>query len=133
MACIPYTVKQRIELSLKYCYINTMQSHRSQCKPEKFLFAKRMRRNPTPSEARLWQRLRCKQIGLKVQRQSVGYIADFYVASKRLVIELDGSAHAGREEYDRRRDTAMRKAGFKVLRFPNEAPIDQIVTAIVAA
>jgi very-short-patch-repair endonuclease len=49
----------------------------------------------------------------------LGYIVDFYCPAERLAIELDGSAHHGREEYDRKRDADLAAYGVRVLRFPN--------------
>ena len=49
------------------------------------------------------------------------YIADFYIASHKLVIELDGSQHfedAGKD-YDERRDAYLKSLGLTVLRYAN--------------
>src|SRR5213075_3200565 len=64
--------------------------------------AKRLRVSLTEPERRLWNVLRANRIGTKFQRQVVlaPYIADFASRSERLVIELDGDTHAGREAYD---------------------------------
>ena len=48
----------------------------------------------------------------------LGYIADFYCASCRLVIEVDGGSHADRRQEDALRDTALLEKGFRTLRFP---------------
>jgi very-short-patch-repair endonuclease len=45
------------------------------------------------------------------------FIADFYCKPLCLVIEVDGSSHEGREEYDRDRDIELQKLGLTVLRF----------------
>jgi very-short-patch-repair endonuclease len=49
------------------------------------------------------------------------YIVDFYIASARLVIELDGSQHftADGREYDRERDAFLTGLGLTVLRYAN--------------
>ena len=61
---------------------------------------------------------------VKVYKQRIigNYIADFYCASAKLVIELDGSQHRGGEgvEYDAHRDAYMRSLGLEVLRFNNQ-------------
>jgi very-short-patch-repair endonuclease len=44
---------------------------------------------------------------------------DFYCKPLDLVIEVDGSSHEGREEYDRDRDIELQKLGLTVLRFPD--------------
>ena len=55
-----------------------------------------MRCEPTPSEKRLWQKLRQKQLlGFKFRRQQAidRFIVDFYCAKARLVVEVDGGIH----------------------------------------
>jgi very-short-patch-repair endonuclease len=80
-----------------------------------------MRREPTRSEARLWRCLCGKQLGVRVRRQHVLYpfIADFYVAAYKLVVEVDGAVHGSAEarERDTRRDAELaRMYGVRVLR-----------------
>lgn len=72
-------------------------------------FAREMRKAPTRSEALLWARLRNRQLGPRVRRQHILHpcIVDFYVASCRLAIEIDGSVHAIHREYDARRDAFL--------------------------
>lgn len=96
---------------------------RDLCDPKKFVFAKRMRYNPTPAEAALWARIRTKNIdGFKFRQQSVffGYIVDFYCASARLVVEVDGSFHDNRKHYDAKRDAKIMTAGVTILRLTND-------------
>src|SRR5512143_1405443 len=83
--------------------------------------ARQHRKAPTPSEALLWRRLCHKQLGVRVRRQHPlhPYIADFYVASHRLVIEVDGAVHASAEarERDARRSRELgRLYGVRVMR-----------------
>ena len=55
-----------------------------------------LRQKSTKAEDFLWQEIRNKKLNqLKFKRQhSIGnYIVDFYCASKRLVIEVDGKVH----------------------------------------
>ena len=83
-----------------------------------------MRKNPTPAEHLLWQRLRHKQVaGLRFRRQHPinRFIVDFYCAEARLVIEVDGSIHAAPEqaEYDADRQMFLDQLGLQVLRFSN--------------
>ncbi len=89
-------------------------------KPEKLDFARQMRRSPTPSEGRVWQAVRRRQLGPVIRRQvpMLGYIADFYCAKAKLVIEIDGMIHE--PAYDRHRDDVMQQHGFRILRFTNE-------------
>lgn len=77
------------------------------------------RRTPTRSEERLWEALRARRLGVMFRRQVPlcgRYIADFYAPSVRLVVEVDGSAHMGREVADARRDRVLAREGFQVVR-----------------
>jgi len=85
-------------------------------------YARDLRKNMTPPEAILWSRLRGGQLGFRVRRQhQIGpYIADFYVRSASLVVEVDGKGAHGSDEaqtYDRERDAYMGAMGLRVLRF----------------
>ena len=56
-------------------------------------FARRMRREPTPTEKRLWSRVRNHRLGgFKFRRQHWlgSFILDFYCPEAALVVELDG-------------------------------------------
>jgi very-short-patch-repair endonuclease len=66
--------------------------------------ARKMRTDPTPEEASLWQSLRkCQLGGYKFRRQHVigAYIVDFYCPQARMVVEVDGKVHANQIGYDR--------------------------------
>jgi len=82
--------------------------------------ARKLRREMSLPEVLLWEQLRAGKQGLKYRRQHpIGpYIADFYCSAAKLVIEIDGEAHdrGDRPERDIVRDTAMRNAGYEVLR-----------------
>jgi len=55
-----------------------------------------MRREPTPFENAVWQRLRASQLGgFKFRRQTVigSFICDFFCPAKGLIIEIDGDTH----------------------------------------
>lgn len=81
-----------------------------------------MRRDPTEPEKRLWSKLRNRQLdGIKFRRQVwlVGFIADFYAADLRLVIEVDGDGHAAREAADEQRSRILQREGFRTIRFAN--------------
>ena len=90
----------------------------------RFARAKKLRRPMTPHEEKLWHYLRAKRFhGFKFRRQNpIGhYIVDFSCPSKKLIIELDGGGHMQEEQkaYDKRRDTYLKKLGYKVLRVWN--------------
>jgi very-short-patch-repair endonuclease len=88
--------------------------------------ARMLRRDQTPTEKKLWSRLRGSQmVGCNFRRQfPIGeFIADFCCRESGLVIELDGAHHAGdpaQVEADKRREAAFAQRGFRVLRFWND-------------
>ena len=91
-------------------------------------FAKQMRTDATPAEARLWSVLRAKNLdGWKFKRQvPLGpFIADFVCFDARLVIEADGGQHSECESDDMR-DRWFVDNGFRVLRFWNNEVMDNI-------
>ena len=97
-------------------YMNELRNER--LKP----FSRKMRREMTKEERHLWYDF-LKGLSVTVHRQKIlgNYIADFYIASKKLVIELDGSQHYMDEgvRSDRDRDAWMRENGITVLRYTN--------------
>ena len=100
--------------------------------------AKRLRADLTAPERRLWNAIRANRVGVKFQRQVVlaPYIADFAARSERLVIELDGDTHAGREAHDAARTTVLEKRGYRLIRFTNSDVMDNldgVVRAILIA
>lgn len=46
------------------------------------------------------------------------FVVDFLAPKVRLVVEVDGGAHTGRAERDGRRDRALARLGYRVLRLP---------------
>lgn len=83
--------------------------------------ARKLRREMTDAERKLWSLLRRNQLGLKFRRQAPfgRYILDFLCIKAMLVVELDGSQHytdVGRHR-DARRDQYLRSNGLNVLRF----------------
>jgi very-short-patch-repair endonuclease len=82
-----------------------------------------LRRNMTPAERILWEKLRHNCLdGLQFRRQQIidGYIVDFYCHAKALIVEIDGDIHKQQLEYDAERDAHLISRGFHVLRFTNE-------------
>ena len=84
--------------------------------------ARSLRRNMTPEERHLWYDF-LKKLPCRVKRQYriENYIVDFYVASKKVVIEIDGIQHQTEEhrKADIERDEALKKWGITVLRYTN--------------
>src|SRR5699024_9552307 len=83
--------------------------------------ARELRNNPTKSEKLLWEHLRKRRLkGYRFVRQKpfvykqrnykrYFFIADFYCAQKKLVVELDGKIHEYRQNYDYNRDLILKK------------------------
>jgi very-short-patch-repair endonuclease len=96
-------------------------------------YAWRNRQVLTDSEAVLWEALRKRQLGVQFRRQVPlrgRYIADFYAAAARLVVEVDGGSHRGRERADARRDRALARAGLRVVRVSAEVVLRDLRAAV---
>ncbi|MBO7446205.1 MAG: DUF559 domain-containing protein [Bacteroidales bacterium] len=81
--------------------------------------ARKLRKSRNLAEVVFWLQVHKKMFhGLDFGRQYVigNYIADFYVRSLGLVIEIDGCSHNGRETYDERREEYMRSLGVLIFR-----------------
>lgn len=97
-------------------------------------FGRENRKTPTEAEDLMWQRLRNSQTGHKIRRQhAIGtFIADFACLEKKLVIEIDGAYHdeAQQQSYDEARTQFLATKGFQVIRFSNEAVLQQTSTVL---
>jgi very-short-patch-repair endonuclease len=84
--------------------------------------ARSLRRNMTKEERHLWYDF-LKNLHITVHRQKVigQYIADFYIADAKIVIELDGSQHYENDgiQQDTERDAYLRSQEMTVLRYSN--------------
>ena len=85
-------------------------------------FAQRLRKEMTKAEKHLWYDF-LKKLPITVNRQKNigGFIVDFFIAEKRIVIEIDGSQHFENEHIilDKERDEEFYKLGITVLRYTN--------------
>ena len=84
--------------------------------------AKQLRKNMTPWERKLWYEfLRGYPVRFQRQKAIGNYIADFYCARAKLVIELDGSEHYTQEqaESDAARSRELERMDMHVIRFSN--------------
>src|SRR6185369_447481 len=89
--------------------------------------ARRLRRDSTDVERRLWAALGGRRFsGYKFRRQVPleGFIADFVCHSARLIVELDGGQHAVQAENDARRSAILESAGYRIIRFWNNEMIE---------
>jgi very-short-patch-repair endonuclease len=106
-------------------------------KPQVVRTARRLRRDATDAETKLWFALRDRRLGgFKFVRQKpiAPFVADFVCRDRKLVIEVDGGQHADNLK-DRRRDALMRSDGYRVLRFWNSdvmTNLEGVLTVILA-
>ena len=91
-----------------------------------------MRHAPTPSEAALFRLLSGRKLGVGFKRQVPlgGYIADFVAASAKLVVEVDGLVHLRRRGADTRKERALRRLGYRVLRLDAALVLEQPLVAV---
>src|SRR5467141_1578826 len=104
--------------------MGSMDALRRVPRGRKFTQARELRRAATSTERYAWSLLRNRGVlGLKFRRQHVlhGFIVDFYCATERLVLELEGDVHAGRDRpiYDAARAEFLGAAGYRVVRMRN--------------
>jgi very-short-patch-repair endonuclease len=100
-------------------------------KPSMFKLAKELRKSETEAEKILWTKLNKNQIlGLQFRRQHPIkiFIADFYCARIKLIIEVDGSIHeiVENQEHDLGRTQILNDYGITLLRFTNKQIFDEI-------
>ncbi|WP_242117548.1 endonuclease domain-containing protein [Aestuariivivens sediminicola] len=112
-----------------------MQKQRLHTKKELEAFRKELRHKLTPAEAFLWKQLKAKNfLGRRFTKQhSIAYfIVDFYCATEKLIIELDGEAHNHPEaqEYDDRRTTYLESLGYTVIRFENRMVFENLASVL---
>jgi len=107
-------------------------------------YARRLRRDMTDAERRLWQRVRGRQLGgVQFYRQKPlgNCIVDFYAPRAKLVVEVDGAQHVTLEglRADGLRDAALARMGLRVMRFDDrqvlletEAVVEAIWQGVMA-
>lgn len=89
---------------------------------EKLAFARRLRRDSTDAEKRLWYQLRGRRFaGYKFRRpRPIGrYVVDFVCIERRLIVEVDGGQHDWGNTRDDIRIAALKAIGYQVIRFWN--------------
>jgi len=82
--------------------------------------ARRLRRNLSLPEKLLWLRIKGTEVRFRKQHPIGDYILDFYCASAKLAIEVDGAAHdfGDRPRRDQARTSWLNEEGIEVLRIP---------------
>lgn len=91
--------------------------------------AKALRKAGNLAEVIFWKQVRNKQfLGLDFDRQKIigNYIVDFYCPNLNLVIEIDGSSHNDKKEYDARRDMYLQELGVTVVHYTDKQVLTQI-------
>ncbi len=89
--------------------------YQSKLKP----YSRNLRNKSTLSEVLLWNKLKARQMmGYQFMRQKPieNYIVDFFCSKLKLIIEVDGSSHHGKAEYDLQRQKKLEALGLNVLR-----------------
>lgn len=97
--------------------------------------ARQLRKEPTPSEAILWQALRGRRLrGLRFRRQQpIGpFVVDFYCPAARLVVEVDGPIHEAQQKADAERQELLESLGLRFLRLP-AAQVERDLAAALAS
>jgi len=80
--------------------------------------ARELRKAGNLSEVLFWNQVKNKQFkGFDFDRQKIigNYIVDFYCSNCNVVIEIDGSSHDDKQEYDTARDLYLESLGLKVI------------------
>jgi very-short-patch-repair endonuclease len=103
--------------------------------------ARRLRREMTDAERKLWYAVRARRLarlGFRRQVPIGPFIVDFFCPEHRLIIELDGSQHGTDEalRYDAERTEWLAANGYRVMRFWNRevlTNLDGVPTAILEA
>jgi very-short-patch-repair endonuclease len=98
-------------------------------------FKKELRQNLTPSEAFLWNYLKTRKFEGKrfTKQHSIGhFIVDFYCASEKLIIELDGEVHNNpqAQSYDSYRTRELEKLDYTVIRFENKMVFENLASVL---
>jgi len=86
--------------------------------------AKKLRRQPTPSEVSFWRLIHpIRQAGWHFRKQApIGrYVVDFVCHSARLIVEIDGDSHYSEAGIARDgvRTALLNGEGYRILRFTN--------------
>jgi very-short-patch-repair endonuclease len=107
--------------------------------------SRELRKNSTEAEDALWNEVRNrKPCGRKFLRQHpfiygsnkgehFFFVADFYCAEEKLVIEVDGKVHDSQKDKGGQRDEILKYLGLRVLRIENEelGDIEKVKSKIV--
>ena len=79
-----------------------------------------MRNQSTKGEIKFWcELLRKRKSGYQFYRQKPidHFIVDFYCPKLKLVIEIDGTSHLDKQEYDKQREEVLKSYGLFIARY----------------
>jgi len=98
---------------------------------EQTRFARKLRRDVSKTERRLWPHLRSGKMGAPFRRQHpiAQYFADYCCVPLMLVVEVDGHTHSAPR--DASRDLRMHELGYDVMRFSVQE-IDENLDGVLA-
>jgi len=91
--------------------------------------ARKLRKNATKTEKLIWNKLGYRKVlGYKFIRQFPidHFIVDFFCKELMLAIEIDGTSHDNKLEYDIFRESIIKDLGVFILRFTNEEVLNDI-------
>jgi very-short-patch-repair endonuclease len=97
-------------------------------------YARQLRTNSTLSEVLLWQKIKGKALGVEFHRQVPinEFILDFYCHEIQLAIEIDGSSHDNKYDYDCKRQNILETKGVEFIRFTNNEINKQLFSVLLA-
>ena len=98
---------------------------------------RKLRKNQTNAEKIFWENVRNRKfenkkftrqhsIRFKINSEKKFFIADFFCAEKRLIVEIDGSIHKQQKGYDENRTYLLNSLGYRVIRFKNGEILNDI-------
>tara|TARA_R110002050_G_scaffold110892_1_gene223559 strand:- start:61081 stop:61536 length:456 start_codon:yes stop_codon:yes gene_type:complete len=102
--------------------------------PKLKAYARELRNNSTLSEIVLWQKIKGKALGVEFHRQVPinEFIVDFYCHEIQLAIEIDGSSHDNKYDYDCRRQGILETKGVEFIRFEDIAVKKELFSVLLA-
>jgi len=95
--------------------------------------AKALRKAGNLAEVLFWKKVKSQHFkGYDFDRQKIvgNYIVDFYCSNCQVVIEIDGSSHIDKEEYDAERDAYLIGLGLKVIHIQAEDVLGNVDSVI---
>jgi very-short-patch-repair endonuclease len=96
--------------------------------------ARQFRKQPTASEALLWQALRGRRLaGRKFRRQQpIGpFVVDYFCAAERLIVEVDGLVHEMQRDADAARQELLESLGLRFVRVTT-CQVEENLDAVLA-